>query len=199
MALHQSQILQLIKLHLPTQWFIHDSFVLRSLRHYLRVPSQGHYTTDHIKQRGIEKESSQWSSLKGQERVIVSQTNTGTVWKATLGKVWGMGWSAFFLSTVMPAWTELEFFWNFPVSSSISINKIKIKSMHDFFVICNTFKFTTSTVQVLVRCVSTSDLLTTPLCSFEACRSVESMICCCFSTENKPVQKLLEFPLKLAA
>ena len=49
---------------------------------------------------------------------------------------------------------------------------------------------------VLVLLVSTtSNLLTTPLCSFEVCHSVESMTFCYFSTENKVLltfQKLLD-------
>ena len=32
------------------------SEVLRSLRHYLRAQSQGHHTTDRLKERGVERE-----------------------------------------------------------------------------------------------------------------------------------------------
>ena len=57
--------------------------VLRNLRHYLQPQSQGRHTTDRLGERG-----SVWhSSLKRQERAIVSRTNTGTVSKATLGKL----------------------------------------------------------------------------------------------------------------
>ena len=63
------------------------SEVLRSLRHYLRVQSQGHHTIDRLEERGVERGSARRSSLKGRERAIVSQTNTGTVSKATLGKL----------------------------------------------------------------------------------------------------------------
>ena len=39
------------------------------------------------RERGVfERGSARWSSLKGQERAIVNQTNIGTVSKATLGK-----------------------------------------------------------------------------------------------------------------
>ena len=63
------------------------SKVLRSLRHYLRAQSQGHHTTDRLEDRGVERGSSSRSSLKGRERAIDSQTNIGTVLKATLGKL----------------------------------------------------------------------------------------------------------------
>ena len=63
------------------------SEVLRSLRHYLRVQSQGHYTIDRLEERGVERGSSRRSCLKGRERAIVSQTNIRTISKATLGKL----------------------------------------------------------------------------------------------------------------
>ena len=62
------------------------SKMLRSLRHYLRAQSQEHLTTDGPDERGVERESTRRSSLKGRERAIVSQTNIGAVSKATLGK-----------------------------------------------------------------------------------------------------------------
>ena len=71
--------------------------VLRSLRHYLRAQSQGHHTIDRLEERGVGRGSARRSSLKGRERAIVSQTNTGTVSKATLGKRprdGETGWSA---------------------------------------------------------------------------------------------------------
>ena len=55
-------------------------------RHYLQVQSQGHHTIDHLEERGMERGSARRSSLKGPERAIVSQTNIGTVSKATLWK-----------------------------------------------------------------------------------------------------------------
>ena len=57
------------------------SEVLRSSRHYLRAQSHGHHTTDRLKESGVERGSVRCSSLKGRERVIVSQTNIGTVSK----------------------------------------------------------------------------------------------------------------------
>ena len=61
------------------------SEMLRSLRHYLWAQSQRHHTTDHV--RGLERRSTRRSSLKGWERANVNQTNTGTISKATLGKL----------------------------------------------------------------------------------------------------------------
>ena len=63
------------------------SEVLRSLRHYLRVQNQGYHTFDRLEERGVKRGSDRRSYLKGRERTIVSQTNTGTVSKATLGKL----------------------------------------------------------------------------------------------------------------
>ena len=63
------------------------SEVLRSLRHYLREQSQGHHTIDRLEERGVERGSARRSSWKGRERAIVSQTNIGTVSKATLAKL----------------------------------------------------------------------------------------------------------------
>ena len=50
----------------------------------MRAQSQGH--VDRLEERGVEKGSARRSSLTGRERAIVSQTNIGTVSKATLGK-----------------------------------------------------------------------------------------------------------------
>ena len=61
--------------------------VLRSLRHYLQEQSQGHHTTDHLEESGVERGSARRSSLKGRERAIVNQTDIGTVSKATLRKL----------------------------------------------------------------------------------------------------------------
>ena len=63
------------------------SEVLRSLRHYLRAQSQGRHTIDRLEERGVERGSARRSSLKGRETANVSQTNIGTVSKATLGKL----------------------------------------------------------------------------------------------------------------
>ena len=63
------------------------SKVLRSLRQYSRAQSQGHQTIDRLEERGVEKGSSQRSSLRERERAVVIQTNIGTVSKTTLGKL----------------------------------------------------------------------------------------------------------------
>ena len=64
------------------------SEVLRSLRHYQRAQIQRQHTIDRLEERGVERGiSARRSSLKGRERAIVNQTNTGTVSTATLGKV----------------------------------------------------------------------------------------------------------------
>ena len=60
--------------------------VLRCLRQYLWAQSQGHHTIDRLEERGVKRGNARRSSLKGRERAIVSQTNTGAVSKATLGK-----------------------------------------------------------------------------------------------------------------
>ena len=62
------------------------SEALRSLKHYLRAQSQAHHAINHLEETGVERGSARQSSLKGQERAIVNQTNIRTVSKATLGK-----------------------------------------------------------------------------------------------------------------
>ena len=83
---------------------------LRSWRHYLRAQSQGHHTIDRLEETAVERGSARRFSLKGRERAIVNQTNTGTVSKATLGKLLRDGverkWA--FPSAYMPSWTELN-------------------------------------------------------------------------------------------
>ena len=74
------------KATLTSGLLLERSEVLRSLRHYLRAQCRGYHTIDRLEERGVERGSARWSSLKGRERAIVSQTNNGTVWKATLGK-----------------------------------------------------------------------------------------------------------------
>ena len=61
--------------------------VLRNLRHSLGAESQGHHPIDRLEERGVERGSARRSSLQGRERAIVSQTNTGNVSKATMGKL----------------------------------------------------------------------------------------------------------------
>ena len=75
------------KATLISSLLLERSEVLRSLRHYLRAQSQGHHTTDRLEERGVERGSVRRSFLKGRERAIVSQTNIGTVSKATSGKL----------------------------------------------------------------------------------------------------------------
>ena len=86
------------------------SEMLSSLSHYMRSQSQGHHIIDHLEERGVERGSARRSSLKGRERAIVSQTNIGTVLKATLGNFWEIKWSAYGLSEcridTIWKWTE---------------------------------------------------------------------------------------------
>ena len=53
----------------------------------MRAQSQGLHAIDRLEERGVERGSARRSRLKGRERAIVSQTNIGTVLKATLGKL----------------------------------------------------------------------------------------------------------------
>ena len=75
------------KASLTSDLLLGRSEVLRSLRHYLREKSQGHHTTDRLEERVVERGRARRSSLKGRERAVFNQTNTGTVSKATLGKL----------------------------------------------------------------------------------------------------------------
>ena len=88
------------------------SEVLRSLRHYLWVLSQGHDTIDRLEERGTERESVRWSSLKGWERAIVNQTNIGTISKSTQGKLLRDGvehtWAFSECIDTILNWTELN-------------------------------------------------------------------------------------------
>ena len=77
------------------------SEVLRYLRHYLCAQSQGHHSIDRLEERGVERGSAGQSSLKGQERAIVSQTNIGNVSETTLGKLLRDG---------------MERIWDFPIA-----------------------------------------------------------------------------------
>ena len=60
------------------------SEVLRSLRHYLGPQIQGYHI---MEEGGEERGSARRSSLKGRERAIINQTNTGAVSKVMLGNV----------------------------------------------------------------------------------------------------------------
>ena len=57
--------------------------VLRSSRYYARAQSREHHTIDCLQDRGVGTDSVQRSSLKRQERSIVSETYIGTVSKST--------------------------------------------------------------------------------------------------------------------
>ena len=86
------------------------SEVLRSLRHYLRAQYQRHDAIDRLDKRGVERGSARRSCLKGRVRVIVSQTNIGTVSKATSGKPLRNGVERIlaFPSAKIPSRTELN-------------------------------------------------------------------------------------------
>ena len=61
--------------------------VLWGLRHYQRAQSQGHQHIDHLEEKGVNTGSAPPYSLKGQERVIANQINTGIVSKAMLRRL----------------------------------------------------------------------------------------------------------------
>ena len=82
---------------LPTKWlWLHSHFVGRPLRVGFKKKKK--------------KKNARRSSLTGRERAIVSQTNIGTIWKATLGKIlsdWVERIIWPFPSAQIPSWTEL--------------------------------------------------------------------------------------------
>ena len=59
---------------------------MRNLRQYLQTEYQ-HHSIDRLKEKGIEKGSARWSTLKGRSRSLVNQTNIGTVSRTTLRKL----------------------------------------------------------------------------------------------------------------
>ena len=62
--------------------------VLRQLRTILRAKSPPqHHSLDRLEERGIERGSGRWSTLRDKEKAIFNQTNIGTISKATLGKL----------------------------------------------------------------------------------------------------------------
>ena len=61
--------------------------VLRGLRNFLSTDKPEHHSTDRLKERGVEKGSGRHSTLQGRERSVFNQTNTGTVSRATLGRL----------------------------------------------------------------------------------------------------------------
>ena len=79
--------------------------VLRGLRNFLNMDRPEHHNIDRLKEKGVEKGSGQHSTLQGRERSVFNQTNIGTVWRATLGRLLKNGteraWS--FLSATVPS------------------------------------------------------------------------------------------------
>ena len=61
--------------------------VLRGLRNFLHMDMPEHHSIDHLKERGMEKESGRHSTLQGRERSVFNQTNIGSVLRATLGRL----------------------------------------------------------------------------------------------------------------
>ena len=61
--------------------------VLRGLRNFLNTDKPEHHSTDHLKERGVEKGSSRHSTHQGRERSVFNQANIGTVSRATLGRL----------------------------------------------------------------------------------------------------------------
>ena len=83
---------------------------LRGLRNVLNMNRPEHQSTDRLKERGVEKGSGRHSTLQGREQSGFNQTNTGTVLRATLGRLLRDGakrvWT--FPSATMPSWDETE-------------------------------------------------------------------------------------------
>ena len=61
--------------------------VLRGLRNFLYMVRPEYHSTDRLKRRGVEKLSGRHSPLQGRERSVFNQTHTGTVSRATLGRL----------------------------------------------------------------------------------------------------------------
>ena len=61
--------------------------VLRGLRNFLNMDKPEHHSMDLVKERRVEKGSGRHSTLQGRERSVFNQTNTGTVSRATLGRL----------------------------------------------------------------------------------------------------------------
>ena len=81
-----SYVLIVVEVRRITGFLLGRYEVLRRLRHYLRAQSLRHHTIDRLEEADVERGSARRSSLKGQDRAIVNQTNIGTVLKATLGE-----------------------------------------------------------------------------------------------------------------
>ena len=61
--------------------------VLRGLRNFLNIDRPEHHSIDRFKERRVEKGSGRHSTLQGRERSVFNQANTGTVSRATLGRL----------------------------------------------------------------------------------------------------------------
>ena len=61
--------------------------MLKGLRNFLNMDRLEHHSTDHLKERGVEKGSGRHSPLRGRVPSVLNQTNIGTVSKATLGRL----------------------------------------------------------------------------------------------------------------
>ena len=57
--------------------------MLRSSRNFLNTNRPKHYSTDRLKEGGVEKESGQFSTLRGRGRSALNQTNIDTAMKTT--------------------------------------------------------------------------------------------------------------------
>ena len=84
--------------------------VLRGLRNVPSTDKPEHHSIDRLKERGVEKGSGRYSTLKGRERSVFNQANIGTVSRATLGRLLRDGaervWA--FPSAAMPSRAETE-------------------------------------------------------------------------------------------
>ena len=84
--------------------------VLRGLRNFHNTDKPEHHSIDRLRERLVGKGSGRHSTLQGWERSEFNQTNTGTVSRATLGRLLRAGaervWA--FPSATMPFWAETE-------------------------------------------------------------------------------------------
>ena len=77
-----------------------SSKVLKNLGYYLGAQSQGHHTTDHLEERGIERGSVRQSSLKEWERAIINQWTLEPFQRQHWENFWEMGWSVGFFKCI---------------------------------------------------------------------------------------------------
>ena len=118
---------KLSQLQVPEFWHVADSLhpivwteaappsagrveVLRGLRNFLNMDRPQHQSIDRLKERGVEKGNGRHSTLQGQERSVFTQSNIGTVLRATLLRLLRDGveciWD--FLSASMPSCAETK-------------------------------------------------------------------------------------------